>query len=92
MGGKLGESYMNRDRAWRRNKNHLKEVKVFRKIQSFESSTDVVESRLENMRRAKLLRDHLKSCSCFMCGNPRKHWNEKTLQEKIFKDIEKSQD
>ncbi|MEM9547036.1 MAG: hypothetical protein AAGA77_13730 [Bacteroidota bacterium] len=20
-------------------------------------------------------------CSCFMCGNPRKYWNEKTLQE-----------
>lgn len=21
-------------------------------------------------------------CSCFMCGNPRKHWNESTRQEK----------
>lgn len=21
-------------------------------------------------------------CSCYMCGNPRKHWNEKTMQEK----------
>jgi len=22
-----------------------------------------------------------KPCSCFMCGNPRKFWKEKTLQE-----------
>jgi|TARA_B110000285_G_scaffold201159_1_gene235584 hypothetical protein len=22
-------------------------------------------------------------CSCHMCGNPRKYWKEKTLQEKI---------
>jgi len=24
------------------------------------------------------------SCSCTMCGNPRKHFNEITIQEKIF--------
>jgi hypothetical protein len=23
-------------------------------------------------------------CSCHMCGNPRKHWKEKTIQEKRF--------
>lgn len=28
--------------------------------------------------------DHLAECSCFMCGNPRKWWNEKTLQERRF--------
>jgi hypothetical protein len=22
-------------------------------------------------------------CSCYMCGNPRKHYKEKTIQEKI---------
>lgn len=25
--------------------------------------------------------DHLKTCSCWMCGNPRKHWGKSTLQE-----------
>ena len=25
-----------------------------------------------------------KVCSCWMCGNPRKHFNEKTFQEKKF--------
>lgn len=28
------------------------------------------------------LADHLKNCSCPMCGNPRRHFNEPTLQER----------
>ena len=27
------------------------------------------------------LANHLKSCSCHMCGNPRKIWNADTIQE-----------
>jgi len=27
-----------------------------------------------------------KACSCFMCGNPRKHFNEPTIQEKRAKE------
>lgn len=27
---------------------------------------------------------HNKGCSCFACGNPRKHFKEKTIQEKRF--------
>lgn len=30
------------------------------------------------------------NCSCYMCGNPRKFFNEITMQEKKHKDIEKS--
>ena len=26
--------------------------------------------------------NHLATCSCMACGNPRKHWNEDTMQEK----------
>lgn len=26
-------------------------------------------------------------CSCWMCGNPRKYFNERTIQEKRFEDI-----
>lgn len=26
--------------------------------------------------------NHLKICSCHMCGNPRHHWNELTIQER----------
>ena len=27
--------------------------------------------------------NHMKTCSCFMCGNPRKWFGQKTRQEKI---------
>lgn len=26
--------------------------------------------------------DHLAHCSCYMCGNPRRHFNEKSVQER----------
>lgn len=26
--------------------------------------------------------NHLQPCSCYACGNPRKHFNEKSMQEK----------
>ena len=26
--------------------------------------------------------ENRKPCSCHMCGNPRKHWKELTIQEK----------
>jgi len=36
--------------------------------------------------------NHLQGCSCHMCGNPRKHWKEKTLQEKKADEFERSFD
>lgn len=27
-------------------------------------------------------------CSCHMCGNPRKHWKDKTVQEKRFEEYD----
>ena len=32
--------------------------------------------------KAETLADHLACCSCTMCGNPRKHFKDKTIQEK----------
>lgn len=26
--------------------------------------------------------NHLAACSCHMCGNPRRHWNKDTMQER----------
>lgn len=34
------------------------------------------------VRTARLETNHGKLCSCHMCGNPRKHFKEVTLQEK----------
>ena len=38
--------------------------------------------------------DHIKCCSCWMCGNPRKYLKELTVQEikAILKDKEECQD
>ena len=32
------------------------------------------------------LADHMKNCSCILCGNPRKYFKEKTIQEKRVND------
>ena len=31
--------------------------------------------------KAPRVHDHLAACSCWMCGNPRRYWGERTLQE-----------
>lgn len=33
-------------------------------------------------RHSRLLRNTTKLCSCPMCGNARKHFNERTIQER----------
>ena len=35
--------------------------------------------------------NNLKDCSCRMCGNPRKYFKEKTIQEKKFEEKYKFQ-
>lgn len=39
------------------------------------------------MSEPERLADHLKSCSCYVCGNPRKWWKQDTIKEKSFKAI-----
>lgn len=39
------------------------------------------------MSEPERLADHLKSCSCLICGNPRKWWKQDTLKEKQFKSV-----
>lgn len=60
-------------RSERRAKKALMKRKA-RKIYSF-------------MEKPEKLADHLKCCSCFMCGNPRKWWKEPSLKEEQFKSI-----
>lgn len=36
---------------------------------------------LPDTPNAERFANHLKRCSCHMCGNPRKIWKTKTLQE-----------
>ncbi len=35
------------------------------------------------LKRLNFSIDTPKACSCYLCGNPRKYWNEKTRKEVI---------
>jgi hypothetical protein len=39
--------------------------------------------------KAKMVIDTPTPCSCWMCGNPRKYFKQKTLQEKSFDEVSK---
>lgn len=62
-----------RDRAFRR----FQELKKKKWVQR-------VFSRWRPLDEAQIgyLAHSPQNCSCYMCGNPRKHWKEKTMQEK----------
>ena len=67
-----------RSRAERRHHHDRMKQKVsrFHWIKNWFGSK---ESREEHIRQMTETR---KPCSCYMCGNPRKHWNDITIQEK----------
>ena len=73
-----------RSRAERRH-NHgrmLSRVKKFHWLQpEFWHGNEA--SREKHIRQMAETR---KPCSCLMCGNPRKHWKDKTMQEKRFEE------
>lgn len=69
-----------RDRQFRRaeDRKHLKRTKKFLKSGWMRrSDEDEIDRIAKRMARNK------KPCSCFMCGNPRKHFKLPTLKEKI---------
>ena len=68
---------MTRDRGWRRVQRTrvLKRSRViFRKIMGMNDE--------DAERHAVRCHDHVKMCSCPMCGNPRRHFGERTIQER----------
>jgi len=85
-----------RGRAWRRKQNKRIEKRAFKKFKAFDNSYWDADNKSHKndllWEKARFEKDVMKRCSCFMCGNPRFHWGEITIKEKIFKDIEKSQD
>ncbi len=71
-----------RNRAFRRH-NHermLDKVKKFRWLQPefWHGDEKVREKHIRQMAETR------KPCSCHMCGNPRRMFKEKTIQEKRF--------
>lgn len=64
---------MNRTRSWRRKQSNRIEKKAYLKIKESQSfnylNTD--DSHKEILQSAKYLKNNMKNCSCYMCGNPR---------------------
>jgi len=50
-----------------------------------------IHGKINGFRHPEHLADHMALCSCHMCGNPRKHFNEKTMQEKKADKAEEAQ-
>ncbi len=43
---------------------------------------DVMKDWGTSKKSVPYMADNLKSCSCYMCGNPRRHFGELTVQER----------
>ena len=68
-----------RSKAWRRHQEEKKKSKI-QKIFNFGNWWSLND---DDSKRLIGVRAHSpKLCSCWMCGNPRKYFNEKTIQEK----------
>jgi len=76
---------MNRSSAYRRfreNQAKLKAKRYLKRI-SFLGEKSTAEDLTQVGRMASC---HCKPCSCYMCGNPRKHFGDVTMREKKSKE------
>lgn len=68
---------MTRSLAFRRHQSQLKKSKVSR----YMSAADSVMFGKSHHTFIGQLATTPKRCSCHICGNPRKHWKQKSMQE-----------
>jgi hypothetical protein len=72
----------------RRRKGVIKALKVLKAWSSL-NNHDYMKDFRERQRHARSMVNTRKRCSCSMCGNPRKVFNEPTQQEKrLFQDLD----
>ena len=68
-----------RDRSYRR----AEEVKAKRRaVKVLKDSWDYDPEDINPRNIGKIASTHGKPCSCYMCGNPRRHFKEPTIQER----------
>lgn len=72
--------------AFRRHHEQRKQEKARFVVRRQMGHYDPLTASLENWihKRAAKRRNHLACCSCSMCGNPRRHFDEPTMQERRF--------
>ena len=71
---------MTRTRAERRH-HHFR---MKERVKRFYTTKEIKEHWGEEFAEIHICKrtENRQPCSCFMCGNPRKYWKQKTLQEK----------
>ena len=69
-----------RNKAWRRKQEFRKKKKVVREYYNWWGDWDSKSIGLKSHTPCR--------CSCYMCGNPRKHYNEKTKNERMHELLE----
>jgi hypothetical protein len=74
-----------RDRAFRRFQE-LKKKQWVQKFFSKHRARDLTDADVGVYAHTPAL------CSCYMCGNPRKWWDQKTIHEKKMEDFYKATD
>ena len=67
------------------------ELRLFQKRKGYWGGAAVPEYKQIDDLKMKRVVNTPKPCSCFMCGNPRKHYKEKTKQELMWLEKAKEQ-
>jgi excinuclease UvrABC ATPase subunit len=75
----IGEKDMRRNKAFRRAQSQKAKIKAIRYLKE---RLNYSEEEITPEAVGKHASTHNRPCSCEMCGNPRKFFNEKTLSEK----------
>jgi len=72
---------MKRNRSWRRHQKQRVKDKAFHVLKDVWDYSNYMSDE-EMKESAAKIADNLKLCSKSCCGNPRKHFNELTIQER----------
>lgn len=80
---------MTKSRAERRHHH----ARMLKKVKKHSMYQDYFWSEDEKLQHQRKVAENRKPCSCWMCGNPRRHQKDKlTMQEKLVQDWKKVSD
>ena len=65
-------------------RRRIGEIRCKKRVYLFLTKRERIEKPHLMWLRSRRLRNTTKTCSCPMCGNPRKFFKEKTIQEKKY--------
>ncbi len=73
---------MGKSRAERRHHHH----RMLEKVKDFTFYKYGIWDEEDKLQHQRKIAETRTPCSCDMCGNPRRRWKDKTMQEKRFEE------